>query len=490
MRQQKRMILMTNDQEQQVLSTLYTTLFDAITFSPAPGQPGAFDKATTFLQFSKNEALNPADFANAVTPINPNGNMNAAETFAAMIDVVPAIQVDYAPSGDRVSEVYTTIVQGADTSATVDAGQLKIYDQAYGFLNTTTTVKDYAGNPVTTTGPSQIAQTYNANLTAYIAAVSAYRTAYLGYDLTDVTQQRQWQANAPMLQNVVTQTYNTWRNQGAAQVEQAQAAVASSINSAVQNAIAAAQEAVSATHQIPSSIATDPPWLLSYALPTNWADDSIAPNLSSLTIDSANLNKTADTSYTSYGGGASYGGGLWSVGGSFEHSEGATHSHMDAQNVKLSAKIGIVRIFRPWLHEFLFRMNGWYINGKDAGGISNGALAGNSDGLLPLIPTAFIVARDIEITGDFSTEDQSHMESSTSGSASVGWGPFSVSGHYSHSTSSDTFNSTFSGGTLKIPGMQIIAWVSEIVPKSAPQTAPAKVTASGVETPTPALAAV
>jgi hypothetical protein len=474
---------MTPDQEQQVLSSLYTTLYDAITFSPAPNQPGAFDKATTFLQFSKNEALNPADFANAVTPVNPGGNLNAAELFASMVDVVPAIQADYTPTANDVSTVYTTIVNGADSPGTIDPAQLQIYNDAYNYLNSSTTIKDFTGKEVTTYGPSQIVQAYNTNLTAYIAAVSAYRTAYLGYNLTDVAQQRQWQANEPLLANAVTQTYNTWRNQGAAQVEQAQAALATSINSAVKNAIKDAQTAVAAINQMAPSVAGDPKWFLSYALPTNWADDSVVPNLSALTVDSSNLNKTADSSFTSYGGGASWGGGLWSVGGSAQHSESAVHSHMDAQTVKLTAKIGIVRIFRPWLHEFLFRMQGWFVDMAAAGGISNGTLTGNSSGLLPLIPTAFIIARDVEISGDFTTEDQSHIASSTSGSTSVGWGPFSVSGNYSHSTSSDTFNSTFNGGTLKIPGIQIIAWVSEIVPTSAPLNAPAQPKKSGETTP-------
>jgi hypothetical protein len=48
-----------------------------------------------------------------------------------------------------------------------------------------------------------------------------------------------------------------------------------------------------------------------------------------------------------------------------------------------------------------------------------------------------------------------------------------VSGSYSHSSSSDYHKSTFDGGTLKIPGIQIIAWVSEITPNSPPQSDPA-----------------
>jgi hypothetical protein len=459
-------------QEQQVLSSLYSRLYDAITFSPGSSQPAAFDKQTTFLQFSKSEALNPQDFANAATPVNPTGDLNAAETFSRMVDVVPAVQADYTPSAETVSTVYSNIVNGANTSAQVDPAQVTIYQEAFSFLNSETKIKDFMGKETTSTGPSTIAAAYQANLTAYVTAVSAYRTAYLNYDLTDVKQQRQWQANEPVLRNAVNQTYTTWRNQGAPQVEEAQAALVSSVNSSVRNAIQDAQRSVSSINQMASSLGQDP-WFLSYALPTNWADPAAAANFTNLTLTSANLNTSSDSQYSSYGGGASWGGGLWSVGGSAQHSSGSTQSHMDANNISLSAKIGVVRIFRPWLHEFLFRMQGWYIDSEESGGISNGQLAGNEGGLLPLIPTAFVVARDISISADFSDQDKSHIESATSGSASVGWGPFSISGSYSHSESHDTFSSSFSGGQLNVPGIQVIAWVSEIVPMSAPLNPPA-----------------
>ncbi len=160
------------------------------------------------------------------------------------------------------------------------------------------------------------------------------------------------------------------------------------------------------------------------------------------------------------------------MGGSAAGSSGSTHYHMDADSLELSAKLGVVRIYRPWLNDLIFKMNKWFVDNDDKDGISNGKLQGNESSVIPLIPTAFIVAREIEITADFTSEDKKHVESSVSGSASVGWGPFRISGHCSHSSSKDTFTSTFDGGTLKVPGMQIVAWVSEIVPASPPENVP------------------
>jgi hypothetical protein len=454
--------------EQKVLQALYDRLFDAITYVPGGNTSTAFDKATTFVQFSKNEAINPDDFIGAASPTNPNGNLLTAEAFADMVNPVPAVQAAFAPTGNNVSTVYSNIVNGADTSLTVTQSQKTIYQEAYNYLNTATQITDYTGTKTTQYGPSQIYSTYLQNQTAYLTAVVGYRNAYNNYDLTNPTQQRQWQANEPLLRNAVTQAYNTWRAQGATQVEQALNALASSINNAVSSAIADAQQAVSAQNQLASQLSGGSPWFMTLAFPLNWADPAAVANFTQLTLSSKNLNTSANSNFSSYGGGASWSSGLWSVGGGFAGSSGSTNAHMDANDLTLSAKIGLVRVLRPWLHEFLFRMNGWYMSGQGKDSISNGALKGNEKGILPLIPTAFIVARDIAITADFSSQDKSHVESSFSANAHVGWGPFSIGGSYSHSESHDTFKSTFDGGTLKVPGMQILAWVSEIVPASPP----------------------
>lgn len=461
---------MNKENEQKVLSTLYNRLFEAITYSPGDGKTAVFDKDTTFVQFSKNEALNSADFTNATTPSNPGGDQTHAEMFSSMVDVIPAIQADYTPTQNHVSKIYKTIVDGANSDTSIDPTQQEIYNKAYNYLNKETKIKDFTGKETVVYGPSDIYQTYQNNQTAYIAAVSAYRTAYLGYDLTKPDEQKKWQANEPLLQNAVSQTYNTWRAQGAPQVEEALAAINTSINSSVRNALNSAQQAVKSP--LPSNVAGGSPWYMTYALPTNWYDASAAANFSDLTLSSSYLDAKADSSYTSYGGGASWSAGLWSVGGSVSGHKESTHFHMDASNLSLHAKIGVVRIYRPWLNEFIFRMKHWFIDATNKNGISNGQLKGNEDGLMPLIPTAFVVARDIEIEADFTSQDKTHVESSISTSARVGWGPFAISGHYSHSSSKDTFKSTFDGGTLKVPGIQILAWVSEIVPASPPENKP------------------
>ena len=83
---------------------------------------------------------------------------------------------------------------------------------------------------------------------------------------------------------------------------------------------------------------------------------------------------------------------------------------------------------------------------------------------------AFLLAANVvlEIEGDTS-DIQSHFHTSSisaSASASIGWGPFSVTGGFSHTgtQANSTCEATAAGCRITIKSPQIIGWVSQIVP--------------------------
>jgi hypothetical protein len=74
-----------------------------------------------------------------------------------------------------------------------------------------------------------------------------------------------------------------------------------------------------------------------------------------------------------------------------------------------------------------------------------------------------LFARNVEIeSSEFVSAYEEHS-SSIGGGASVGWGPFRLSGNYSHSESGRQYNSKRDGNLLKIPGMQIIGFVNHMI---------------------------
>lgn len=455
---------MSPEKEKQVLESLYDRLFDAITYAP-DGKSAAWHKDTTFIQFAKNIVLNPNDFKNMMNPGNPNGDLNKAELFSAMVDALPNTDPMWSDSGQKVSDVYKTIVNNANATTSENAAQREIYEKAFNFLNVKKTTKDFMGEEKTTTEPSDIALAYDDAQAAYITALGGYRTAYNNYNLDKIEDQRAFQAVAPGLQLALDQAWNKWVRAGKAEVEQAQAALVATINNAVTYVIKQCQELVNPAHQLASSTPGGNSWLPAYAMPTNWYMDSC--KASKLTLKSSELNKTASTSATKYAASASGSWGLWHASGGVSGSTEKQTSHMDAENLTLEAELINVTIKRSWFNPLLLKMQEWYMNGITEGGISN-AQVENLLGIMSIIPTGFVVARNVKITADFSSEDQSFVSKSISTQASGGWGPFSVSGSYSHSSTDSKYQAKFDGGTLELPGLQLIGWINSIMPFSPP----------------------
>lgn len=466
---------MTRDQEQKFLQSLYDRLFDAITYSPGGDRSAAFDRSTTFVQFSGNEALNGADFANAMSPINPTGDQRSALAFSQMVDRIPCASGEFAPSGRTVSKTYQEIVNKANTATATNPAQKATYDKASGFLNTTISVPNFDGLPTVTIGPSAIVRSYEDNQAAYITALSGYRTAQNGYDLSRPAHQRAFQAAAPALQLNIDKAWNTWVRQGKQNVERAQNARVAAINDIVSSVIASAQSDMSDQHWLAGLTPAHAKWMLGYARPSDWATNGSAAT--DFSINSSYLCTQIDSAFTNLSAGGLWRNGLWSVGGSVSGSAGSTNYHLDANNVAISAKLQTVRIMRPWLNALLFAMQGWWLENQPANAISNGTVKGSGNSILPLIPTAIIVAKDVTISADFSAQDRSHIESAVNGSVRIGWGPFAVGGSFSHSESPDSMKTRFDGAKLFIPEVQILAWVSIITPASPPMAAPAAASA-------------
>ncbi len=458
---------MDANSEKQLLATLYDRLFDAVTYAPE-GKASQWGKNNTYFQMAKNYVLDPKDFEGMQSPSNPDGDLRPLAAFSSLVDQLPTPGALWSANGLRVSEVYRRLLPNANAVTDPDPAQYKRYEQAYKFLNTEVKVKSATGEKTKIMPSDEVIACEEAQA-AYITAVTGYRTAYNGYDLTKKEDQRAWNAVAPGLQLVLDQAWNRWGRAGREEVEEAQAILASTINDAVRSVIQAARDSVSDQHLFAPMTANGYQWLPAYALPTSWA--STALKGSKFTLKSAYLNKTYSNFAQDYSAKVSGGWGLWH--GSGEVSGGSTEKkeHMDAQNFTLEAELFFVSIHRPWFSPLLLNMKQWNVTGTEVNGISNGN-AQNPQGSMPLVPTGFVIARDVKITADFSESDKKDISNTISSKAEVGWGPFSVSGGYSQTSSSGTFTSKFNGSTLTLPGLQLVAWMHALMPASPPLPGP------------------
>lgn len=465
---------MTQEQEKKVLQAFYDRLFDAITYQPSGGK-NPFTEAETFIHFSKNAAVDVKSFANPRTPSNPLGDLKTSEEFSRMVDVISPMALEWQNGGGQLSKTYKGIVDSANATTQPDEKAKAMYEKAYDYLHTKKKTKDpFTEKDMEELTDSKELVDYEDNMASYINAVQAFRAGYniyldeLGDKDPEVRKRadRNWQVKAPALENTIKSSFKKLTSDNAKYVEQALNILQTTVNDGIRQALSSAKDAVDDVRAFSSSLGQGDKWFLSYPVPANWTEAS-CPGFTDLKISGGNTTLHSDSTEHSFSMDTSLNYGLWrvraSASGSYQHSNSST----DTDSLEISAKIAKVEIKRPWFMESIFRLQNWTTNMADKNKISNGKIdSSNKDNLLPMYPVAFIVAKDIVIKANFTHADEEHIKESYKASTSVGWGPFAIGGSYGYGRSNDNFHSDYQNGEIRVPGMQIVAWVSRVVPPS------------------------
>jgi hypothetical protein len=170
--------------------------------------------------------------------------------------------------------------------------------------------------------------------------------------------------------------------------------------------------------------------------------------------------------------------GIWSgsasAGGSESHGE--YHGTFDSSRTSMTFEIAQIPIARPWFRTAFLTSKSWRFDQNNPT-IKNNILcdAGSPPkGMLAAYPVSAIFVRKLAL---FMGESHSFQDwlsdqhsSSQGGSASVGFGPFSIGASASHSSSSSSSSSDwgyrFENDTMYVDGMQLVGFKCHIMPKS------------------------
>lgn len=368
------------------------------------------------------------------------------------------------------------------------------------------------------TGPTVLYQNYLTNQMAYAQAKSNLAAAQ-AEAMTDPALGQVWPQMAATYQTAVDQAYNTWISEGAQQVEQALATIESEGQDVVDAMVADARKlfdawSLAGLSGVPSETQ------YSMVSPITWydpTDDSIG--FSKLTVTSESAARDAAQSSNSFaanwykgqssstggsvgvdffgislgaGGGGSSGS---SSGGSTSSGQTVTVGSDQTSEVTITLEWLLCQAQRPWLVSDLFHVAGWYMVNQRKNSISDGTIKGqigNQTQLLPMIPTSFLVVRNVTISASnwgeagaalqaaSSAAQGSSQASSSNFGGSVGF--FGIGASAAHSEaqqsgqisaeSSGELSFTWSGtaqqGTLTINGGQILGWIGAIVPACPP----------------------
>lgn len=362
---------------------------------------------------------------------------------------------------------------------------------------------------------------YFDNTQAYGQAVAAFADAYAAAR-NDPSLLQVWPVASRPYQDAVDQAKDTLISAGGPEVEAALDTLAS-VGNPIQAHMIAQARAIYDEWNLGMAGAVPAKMPYSFILPTGWADPDDKDGWQHLTV-TANSYQHVDLSHatqqgqyswmnkqsTSSGGGAvSFGFGVIGGGGSSSSSSGQSQGshqtvnfntfHNSAKNLTVSIWYALVEIQRPWLMSDLFYMDNWYLKGYQKGHISSGKIADQVDSTvhsLPMIPKQLLLIKDVKIrTSEWGSDGAvlktaygTHQDSDSSHASSedvaggICLGPISFGGSASHSESeaqgqgshfnaqdsSGYFGTTFDGETLCIPGAQIVAWLSDIVPLCPP----------------------
>ena len=358
---------------------------------------------------------------------------------------------------------------------------------------------------------------YLTNAMALAAAKSNFAAAFAAAQ-RDPVKFEVWPVQSASFQLAVDTARNRLISQGAGKVEAALDVIGSVGRSMQANMIRKAKQRFDEWNLgLSGSVPSNMPYSL--ILPTNWCDADDHQGWETLIVDEGEINHWSSSNATSSSfntwqrhaestggsagvmvGFAAFGGshGSSSQNSSFQDTNGATfHSQFKntAKGLHIELEFGLCKIERPWLVSDVFYVKDWYSKGNKANSISDGTIDGQVDSMekiLPMIPQQLLVVRNVTITANEWGSDgdvfESHYgvtagsqgseETSTAGSGGVCLGFISFGGSARHSSAdasgqTTTFNSrsgsshfgaTWSNNTLKIPGAQIVAVLSSIVP--------------------------
>jgi hypothetical protein len=463
----------------------------------------------------------------AAPPIDPKyaQSLEAAYKTAQLCNIMLQVTTDGTyleyPTGRHLDFAYQGIIAGMqpmpmppispEVQAQIDDAQKVLYqlDPTDGSI----------------TGKSQLYKTYTKNAAAYALAKANYAIA-MAAAKSDPAQAQVWAMTSATYQQTVNDAYDTFTTEGADKVERALDIIGSVGVCLQDNMIKKARQLFDVYNLGLAGVPAPIPY--AFIEPSGWCDpDDDDEGWQQLTVSakdyqhfdasqaSSNSQFSWMTKSSTIGGSGGVTFGFGAVGGSASSSSGNSQNQAGnqassantfkntASNLSISLEYALCTITRPGLVSDLFYMQNWYLVGNRKNCISDGTEANQANitdpaklPLLPMIPQQLLVIRNVVIStttwgsdgtmlqssygGDQNSSDSSTQSQAGSGGVSLGFINFGGSASHSSTTAkgqgsqwqaksaTDSFGTTFDGQTLKIPGAQIVAFLSDIVPISPP----------------------
>jgi hypothetical protein len=396
--------------------------------------------------------------------VAPEANKtSAAADFSSVANTVPPPQGRWMASDNKLDDVYGMILRDSIfPTVQLSAQEKKSLQAARDLLiHDVQTIDPANGGVVTRPADTPLFEAYKEREAIYLNAAADYRSLQVNFLYSDDPKAKtEWALKGPIFEKRLRAAYNSWVPVKD-QVEKA-LAIIDTIGARGPELYWSGlkQRFERSKFSTPEG---DQYYLTKY-FPGKFWDDSHKGGWLKFTFGYNEVHEINESSSMNVGGGGSVSVGLWSIGASASYAEQREFFKADIANTALQVSLTVVPIRRSWFDASILKSRGWKFDPNiNQNVLSDGGTP--PKGLLPAYATAMILARDMKLSTDMSSEQNEHVATQFSASGSVGWGPFSVRGNYSRNTDRKTHDFVKNAAGLEAPGMQIIGYMCEYVGK-------------------------
>lgn len=385
-----------------------------------------------------------------------------AADFSEFVNTVPLWGASWRSSGRKLTDEYRKVIRAPVLPQPIlsDAEKNR-YKDAKSLLFSTTKISDpNTGELLEVEVPSVWQARYDEYEKAHGNAVMAYhkeRGDYLAR-IDELGQAEKWAALEPVLRNRIVGAFKRWEAAGKNRVEDAWGVIGNLDNRGLD---ASWQDRRARFDSYKRGSQLGDFWLTKYYPGRFWEEEAGWLDIS---LGHKEIHKVNEEEQVNWGGGGGASFGLWRVGGEVSYESQKTMASCDTQDFTLTFQLASIPLLRGWLDAEVFSSRSWKFDpavvplGEH---ISDGNIP--PVGTMPMYPTAMLLARNVRITFNKSSELNKSFMETVRGSASVGWGPFSARANYYKRFSKSSHDFVEDSAGLTIAGMQVIGFVCRMV---------------------------
>ena len=391
---------------------------------------------------------------------------DAGADFADLVNTIPVPSDRWQPNDRKVTDQYERILRtSVYPVANLSPEEEERLDRAKSLLIKEAEIVDLiTGQVKKTFVDSPLYEQYQERKGEYVAALLKYKS--LQADLLgrpdDVAARQAWSLYGPVYEQNVTTALGRWIAGGKNIVEQALGIINSLEGRGYEKYWL--DLATRRDRSIRSDLDGNQ-YLVTKYFPSKFWDDNHTSSWTRFSMSHDEVHKISTASETKWGGKTGGNFGLWNFGGSANYHEIKTSSETDTNFESIEFDVLRVPLRRSWWDANIFESKAWKFHPDlDSTPLSDGATP--PSGQMVGYVSSLIIVRNVVIKMDTTSEKNSYAMSEISGSASGGWGPFSLKANYYRKDERTTHDFVKDNNSITIEGMQIIGFECTLIPKS------------------------